>query len=262
MDVKEKIIVVTGGASGIGEALCRRFAKEGARAVAVVDIDEEGARAVAGNIGGLALRCDVSREEDIKAVVEETEEKLGPIDMFCSNAGVLAIGGVDASNEDWERTWSINVMAHVYAARAMIPRMIGRGGGYLLQTSSAAGLLSQIGSAPYSVTKHAAVGLAENIAITYGDQGIKVSVVCPQAVRTPMVVGNEDGVASVDGLMEPDVLADAVIEGLADERFLILPHPEVKEYMQRKTADYDRWLQGMRRLQQRFLAGGALKKES
>lgn len=257
MQVTDKVIVVTGGASGIGRALCLRFHQEGAKAVTVVDIDEQGARAAADEIGGLAIKCDVRKEEDIINVVKQTEEKSGPIDMFCSNAGIAIAGCIEPSNEDWQRIWEINVMAHVYAARAVIPGMIERGGGYLLNTASAAGLLSQIGSAPYSVTKHAAVGLAENLAITYGDQGIKVSVLCPQAVRTGMTLDG-GGVAAVDGLMEPEQLADSVMDALAQERFLILPHPEVRTYMERKVSDYDRWLEGMRRLQKRFLGGQAL----
>jgi NAD(P)-dependent dehydrogenase (short-subunit alcohol dehydrogenase family) len=249
---------VTGGASGIGRALCRRFAQEGAKAITVVDINEEEAKAVAHEINGFAIKCDVRKEDEIIDVVGQTEEKIGPIDMFCSNAGIIIMGCVEILNEDWQRIWQINVMAQIYAAKAVIPRMIERGGGYLLNTASAAGLLSQIGSAPYSVTKHAAVGLAETLAITYGDQGIKVSVICPQAVRTAMT-GDDGGVAAVDGLMEPEQVADSVMEGLAEERFLILPHPEVQTYMERKVSDYDRWLNGMRRLQKRYLEGQALK---
>jgi NAD(P)-dependent dehydrogenase (short-subunit alcohol dehydrogenase family) len=254
MEVKGKVAVVTGGASGIGRALCRRFAREGAKAVIVADVDEAGAKAVADGITGASVTCDVRREEDIIRLVRFTEERFGPIDLFCSNAGIIVLGGVDVDNESWQRIWEINVMAHVYASRAVIPGMIERGGGALLITASAAGLLSQIGSAPYSVTKHAAVGLAENIAITYGDQGIKVFALCPQAVRTEMT-RQGGGVAALDGLMEPDQLAEAVIDGFRREEFLILPHPEVRKYMQRKTDDYDRWLQGMRRLQARFRRG-------
>lgn len=250
MQVADKVIVVTGGASGIGRALCIRFAREGAKAVTVADIDEEGAKAVAREIDGLGIKCDVTKEMEIIHVIRETEEKAGPIDIFCSNAGIIVGGGVEAPNEAWQRIWEVNVMAHIYAARAVIPGMIERGGGYLLNTCSAAGLLSQIGSAPYSVSKHAAVGLAENIAITYGDVGIKVSVICPQAVRTAMTRGG-GGVAAVDGMIEPEQVADDVIEAMAEERFLILPHPQVRTYMERKVSDYDRWLQGMRRLQER-----------
>jgi NAD(P)-dependent dehydrogenase (short-subunit alcohol dehydrogenase family) len=258
MEVKGKIVIVTGGASGIGRALCRRFAREGAEAVIVADVDEAGAQTVAAGLRGASVVCDVREEEDIIRLVRTTEERFGPIDLFCSNAGIIVPGGVDADNDGWQRIWEINVMAHVYAARAVIPGMIARGGGAFLITASAAGLLSQIGSAPYSVTKHAALGLAENIAITYGDQGIKVFALCPQAVRTEMT-RQGGGVAALDGLMEPEQPAEAVVDGLRREEFLILPHPEVRKYMQRKTADYDRWLQGMRRLQSRFHAGESLK---
>jgi len=254
MKVADKVIVVTGGASGIGRALCRRFAREGAKAVSVVDINEVGAKAVADEISGLAIPCDVRKEEEIINVVKQTEEKSGPIDLFCSNAGIMVPGVIEATTESWQRIWEINVMAHVHAARAVIPGMIERGGGYLLNTSSAAGLLSQIGSAPYSVTKHAAVGLAENLAITYGHKGIRVSVLCPQAVLTEMT-RNGGGVAAVDGMIEPEQVADSVIEALAEERFLILPHPEVQTYMERKVSDYDRWIRGMQRLQDRFFPG-------
>jgi NAD(P)-dependent dehydrogenase (short-subunit alcohol dehydrogenase family) len=259
MEIARKVVVVTGGASGIGKALCRRFANEGAKAVVVADVHEALAKAVAHEIEGAAFICDVSKEQDVIRLVRFTEETYGSIDLFCSNAGVLTMGGIECPNEQWQRIWEINVLAHVFVGRAVIPGMIKRGGGAIMITSSAAGLLSQIGSTPYSVTKHAAVGLAENLAITYGDQGIKVFALCPQAVRTDMV-GPDGGVAAVDGLMEPEQLAEAVIKGLGREEFLILPHPEVRIYMQRKTADYDRWLRGMRRLQMRFAAGDPLKK--
>lgn len=252
MDLKDKIIVVTGAASGIGRALCVRFAAEGAKAIACADLDEAGARATAGMVAGRAFRTDVSREADIAVLIETVEAEMGPIDLFCSNAGIGIGGGAATPNEDWQRIWDVNVMAHVWAARHLAPRMAARGGGYLLNTASAAGLLSQIGSAPYAVTKHAAVGLAEWLAITHGDQGIKVSVLCPQAVRTAMTASNPEGVASIDGMMEPEQLADTVVASLEKEEFLILPHPEVLQYMRNKTADYDRWLGGMRKLNRRF----------
>lgn len=257
MELKDKVAVVTGGAHGIGEALCKRFANEGARAVVVVDLDGDGASAVASDIGGRAFTADVANEEDIKKVVDRTLEDFGHIDLFCSNAGIgVADEGhaASASNEGWEKIWQINVMAHVYAARAVLPSMIARGEGYLLNTASAAGLLSQIGSAPYAVTKHAAVAFAESLAITHGDDGITVSVLCPQAVRTAMTAGTDGGgVAGGDGMLEPEDVAQTVIEGLRSEQFLILPHPDVLEYMRRKTSDYDRWLSGMRRLRNRFV---------
>lgn len=255
MEVGDRIVVVTGAASGIGRALARRFAAEGARSVVVADLDADGVTAVAGEIGGVARPTDVSDPEAVTELIEATEREQGPIDLFCSNAGIGIEGGAEVPDEGWERIWKINVQAHVSAARILVPKMLARGGGYLLNTASAAGLLTQIGSAPYSVTKHAAVAFAEWLSITHGDQGLKVSVLCPQAVRTAMTAGTENGgVAGVDGMMEPEELAGSVIEGLRAERFLILPHPEVAEYMRRKTADYDRWLRGMRRLQERFAA--------
>jgi NAD(P)-dependent dehydrogenase (short-subunit alcohol dehydrogenase family) len=253
MDVRDKTVVVTGAASGIGRALARRFAAEGAAHVVAADRDHDGALVVAEEIGGSAASTDVSREADIVELIDHTETTVGPIDLFCSNAGVLSIGGVEQPDEGWRRSLDINVMAHVWAARHLVPRIIDRGHGYLLNTASAAGLLIQIGSAPYTVTKHAAVGFAEWLSITYGEQGLGVSVLCPQAVETKMTTGIEGGgVAGVDGMLSPEAVADAVIDGLAEERFLILPHPEVAEYERRKVADRDRWIAGMRRLQARF----------
>ena len=259
MKLEGKHVVVTGGAAGIGRALARKFNAEGARGVVVADLDGSGAKAVASEIGGIGVGLDVSDESQVRELVARAESEYGPIDLFCSNAGIAIHGGVEVPDEDWSRIWNINLMSHVYAARAVLPGMIERGEGYLLNTASAAGLLTQIGSAPYAVTKHAAVALAEWLAITHGDQGIKVSVLCPQAVRTAMTAGNEDGgVAGVDGMIEPDELAESVIEGLANESFLILPHPVVADYIKRKAGDYDRWLSGMRRLNARF--GGQVGK--
>ena len=252
MDIAGKIIVVTGAASGIGRALALRFAVEGAKSVVCADRDEAGARATAAACGGLAFAADVSKEADIQRLIEDVERDVGPIDLFCSNAGIGVGGGAETPNDAWQRIWDINVMAHVWAARHLVPRMIARGGGYLMNTASAAGLLSQIGSAPYAVTKHAAVGLAEWLALTHGDDGIRVSVLCPQAVRTAMTAGNPDGVASVDGMIEPEAVAEACIRAIEAEDFLILPHPEVLEYMRRKTGDYNRWIGGMRKLQRRY----------
>lgn len=252
MRVQDKIVVVTGGASGIGRAMARRFAAEGAAHVAVVDMNEDGAKVLAEEIGGSFRKVDVSVEEQVVALIDETESNAGPIDLFCSNAGIGGGQGLDSTDEQWQRIWEVNVMSHVYAARHLVPKMIPRGGGYLLSTASAAGLLSQIGSVTYAVTKHAAVALAEWISITHGNDGIKVSVLCPQAVRTAMTAGRDGSVASLDGMLEPEQVADSVIEALDEERFLVLPHPEVLEYMQRKTSDYDRWLNGMRRLQDRY----------
>ncbi|MEO2035053.1 MAG: SDR family oxidoreductase [Planctomycetaceae bacterium] len=255
MKLRDKIAIVTGAASGIGKALCERFRKEGAAGVVAVDINENGAQAVAESVGGIAFGADVANEPDIERVVDETEKRYGRIDVFVSNAGIFVRDPshvASASNEDWERIWRINVMAHVYAARAVLPRMIAQGSGYLLNTASAAGLLSQIGSAPYSVTKHAAVGFAESLSIAHHDDGIRVSVLCPQAVRTGMTTGTDGGVAGLDGMLEADDVCDAVIQTMDKESFLVLPHPEVLTYIQRKSADYDRWLRGMRRLRDKM----------
>jgi NAD(P)-dependent dehydrogenase (short-subunit alcohol dehydrogenase family) len=252
MQVKDRIVVVTGAASGIGRALAQRFAREGAKLVVCSDINADGVKAVAEEVGGIAFVTDVSKEADIQAMIEAVETQHGPIDLFCSNAGVGYGGGAEAPDARWQKIWEINVMAHVWAARHLVPRMAARGGGYLLNTASAAGLLSQVGSAPYAVTKHAAVALAEWLSLTHGDQGIKVSVLCPQAVRTAMTAGNPDGVASVDGMLEPEDAAEACVRAIEAETFLVLPHPQVLEYMRRKTADYDRWLGGMRKLNRRY----------
>lgn len=264
MHVKDKVVVVTGGADGIGAALARRFAREGARVVVVADRNGEGARAVAAEIGGEAVTLDVSDGQAMAAMVADIEARHGGVDLFCSNAGV---GGGDpdrrnaasSPDTDWLRAWEVNVMAHVHAARAVIPGMQARGGGYLLNTASAAGLLSQIGGAVYSTTKHAAIGFAESLAITHGDQGIKVSVLCPQGVDTAML--RQGDAASqpqnLDGVLTPDEVAESVVQGLAAETFVILPHPVVLTYMQRKAADYDRWLGGMRRLRARMFGDAA-----
>jgi len=253
MKLEGKCVVVTGGASGIGAALARRFAAEHARGVVVGDVQDAALRAVAEEVDGAAVHCDVTDEAQVRMLVDTAEERYGPIDLFCSNAGIVLPGGEDSSDRDWERSLGVNVMAHVYAARALVPRMIERGGGYLLHTASAAGLLTQIGSATYSVTKHAALAFAEWLAITYGEQGLTVSVLAPQAVNTAMTAGIPDGgVAGVDGMLEPEAVASAVVDGLDAESFLILPHPEVLEYFRRKAADYDRWIRGMQRLQGRY----------
>jgi NAD(P)-dependent dehydrogenase (short-subunit alcohol dehydrogenase family) len=253
MKIEGAHIVVTGGASGIGAALARRFVHEGARAVVVADVQDDALHDVAQDIGATALRCDVTDEGDINALVDNAEAAHGPIDLFCSNAGIAVLGSEELDDELWRRSIDVNVMAHVWAARALVPRMLDRGGGYLLQTASAAGLLTQLGSAPYSVTKHAVVAFAEWLSITYGERGLSVSVLAPQAVRTAMTAGIPGGgVAGVDGMIEPHDVADAVVAGLESETFLILPHPQVLEYFRRKASDYDRWLAGMRRLQTRY----------
>src|SRR5580704_12152173 len=257
MQIKDKVVIVTGGADGIGRALCRRFASEGAAGVIVADIELAGAEAVAKEIGAAAVKTDVAHEADVRALVEQAIGRYGRVDIFCSNAGVILSGGEETPDADWQRIWEINVLAHVHAARAALPGMLARGEGYFLQTISAAGLLSMIGSATYAVTKHASLGFAEWLAITYGDRGIRVSAVCPQGVRTGVLLDSDTGPANFlrGTAVEPEDVADVVIRGLEDERFLILPHPEVAEYFRNKAGDYERWLRGMRKLQREIGAG-------
>ena len=259
MELQGKVAVVTGAASGIGRACAAAFAREGARLV-VADLDGDATKAVADELGALGVAADVAVEADIQHLVAEAESQLGPIDLFHSNAGIGVHGGIDAPDEEWDRIWKVNTMAHVYAARAVLPSMLERGEGYLVSTASAAGLLTQIGNASYSVTKHAAVALAEWLAVTYGDRGIRVSCLCPQGVNTNMLRGagrdaidaaSASAVKAGGDVLEPEAVADVVVQAIRDETFLILPHPEVATYFQRKAADYDRWLGGMRRLQAR-----------
>jgi len=251
MELADKHVVVTGGGNGIGRALCRRFAAEGARAIVVADLDGDGARAVASEIGATAVQLDVSVENEVVGLVETAIRTNGPIDLFCANAGIITSGGLDDSNEQWDRIIGVNLLAHVYAARALIPGFVARGEGYLLHTASAAGLLTGIGQLPYSVTKHGVVALAEWLSITYGDAGVKVSCLCQQDVRTNILMsgGDDESNFLLPGSKAPEEVAEVVVEGLRDERFLILPHPEVAEYFRRKADDYDRWLKGMRRMQ-------------
>jgi NAD(P)-dependent dehydrogenase (short-subunit alcohol dehydrogenase family) len=277
MRVAGKVVVITGAAGGIGSALARRFAREGARAICLSDrADPSGPSGSAGSSGSsgpsgglealagevraagaaaLVVPADVAVEGEVRELVAAAERELGPVDLFCANAGVASGDGLDAADDAWAAAWSVNVLAHVYAARAVLPGMVDRGGGYLLTTCSAAGLLTAPGDAPYTVTKHAAVAFAEWLALTYGGAGLRVSALCPQGVRTPMLTeGLDDGnaaarfVAAAGAIMEPDEVAGAVVDGLAAERFLILPHPEVAEYQRRKAADPDRWLAGIRRM--------------
>ena len=252
MDLKGKIIVITGAANGIGRAMAIRFAAEGAKKIICADINEERVNEISTKIKGKAHKIDVSREADISDLIETTEKEVGPIDLYCSNAGISIAGGVEVDDQSWQKIWNVNLMAHVWAARNLVPRMTKRGGGYILNTASAAGLLNQVGSAPYGVTKHAAIGLAEWMAMSYCDQGIKVSVLCPQAVRTQMTRGHEDHVASIDGMLTTEEVAECCVDGLHKETFLILPHPQVKGYMQNKTKNYDRWIAGMQKLNRRF----------
>jgi NAD(P)-dependent dehydrogenase (short-subunit alcohol dehydrogenase family) len=257
MQIADKVVVVTGGSNGIGRALAERFVRAGARGVCIADVDEAEGQKVAAACGARFVACDVRKEEQVVQLVHEAEKAFGPVDLFCGNAGigVADVNGnvAGASNADWTRIWEINVMAHVLAARALLPSMIERRSGYFLITASAAGLLSQIGSAAYSVTKHAAVAFAESLSIAHGEQGIGVSVLCPQGVLTNMTRGQGDTPQSTDGMLQPEDVAECVLQGLKDERFLILPHPQVLTYMQRKTADYDRWIRGMQRFRQKFV---------
>ncbi|WP_375688083.1 SDR family oxidoreductase [Pseudooceanicola sp. LIPI14-2-Ac024] len=261
MRFRDTSAIVTGGASGIGAALARALAAEGAK-VAVADLIADGAEAVAAEIGGIAMRCDVRDRAQIAALIESAEAAHGPVDLMCSNAGIA--NGVDTSFANaagadpaaWQMAWEVNVMAHVHAASLLLPGMLARGSGQFLHTVSAAGLLSQIGSAPYSTTKHAAVGFAENLAISHHSKGIRVSILCPQGVDTPMLDGmgggGREGPQAGDGLLSAEAVAAAALDGLAEGRFLILPHEQVREYMQRKTADYERWIGGMAKLQNRL----------
>ncbi|MDX2205410.1 MAG: SDR family NAD(P)-dependent oxidoreductase [Hyphomicrobiaceae bacterium] len=253
MQLQGKTIVITGAAAGIGAALARRFARESPRGIVVADLAaaHAGLEAVANDVGGIAVACDVSREEDIKAVVAAANAKFGPVDVFISNAGIGRGGHENASDADWDASWRIHVLAHVFAARAVLPGMLARGEGYLVNTASAAGLLASMGSAPYGVTKHAAVALAEHFAIQYGDKGIRVSCLCPQAVDTALFRNSKDSAAAVDGIATPEAVADEVVRAMDGEEFLILSHPDVRGYMARKAADPDRWLAGMRKLRAR-----------
>ena len=254
MKVTSKVCVVTGAAAGIGRALAARFVQEGAEAVVAADIAGD-LEASAAEIGAHAKRIDVGTDAGIEELIEQTEDQFGPIDLFVANAGIGgAPGGPEVPDDEWQKIWEINVMQHVWIARHMVPRWTERGGGYLLTTASAAGLLSNLGTAPYTVTKHAAVGLAEWLAITYRDDNIGVSVLCPQGVRTAMTEGDHPAVTNVvaHGLVEPDDVADAVMAGLEAESFHILPHPQVAEYVAHKGQDIESWLEAMRRLQRKF----------
>lgn len=271
--VEGKVVVVTGGGSGIGAAVCRRLRAEGARAVVVADRDDGAADRVAAEVDGLAVATDVTDEAAVVRLVERAEAEAGPIDLFCSNAGVLLLDpdphdAASATDEQWQLGWQVHVMAHVYAARATIPRFRARGGGYLLHTVSAAGLLTQPGGGVYATTKHAAIGFAEHVAITHAGDGVKVSVLCPQAVDTAMIRDLDPApgtaahpaaaaaqAAALDGVLTPEQVADEVVRGLERESFLILPHPQVLTYLRRKGEDYDRWIAGMARLRAGLLGG-------
>jgi NAD(P)-dependent dehydrogenase (short-subunit alcohol dehydrogenase family) len=262
MQIRDRVVVVTGGGGGIGAGMARAFAASGAKAVVVADLDAAAADAVAADIGAgsrtasFAMRVDVGHEPDVQTLVRRVEDEFGGIDLFCANAGIMVAGGIDVPDEDWDRIWRVNVKSHIYAARAVIPGMVERGGGYLLHTASAAGLLTQLGAAPYAVTKHAVVAFAEWVAITYADRGVKVSCLCPQAVETAMTgpLGRMErptakGSAASDGVLQPADVAEVVLAALEAEQFLVLPHPQVATYEQRRATDRDRWLRGMQRAQ-------------
>ena len=256
MHLSDRVVVVTGAAAGIGRAMARRFADEGARGVVVADLDGAGAQEVANAIGDRALgvATDVADEAQVADLVARAQDAFGPIDLFCANAGVASGSDEASPDAEWDLALAVNVRAHVYAARRLLPAWLERGEGYFLATASAAGLLTQIGSAPYAVSKHAAVAFAEWLSVTYGDRGIRVSCLCPMGVRTAMTAGDglaTDIVATAGSMLEPEDVAAAVVEGLHEERFLILPHPEVMTFLRRKVDDHERWLAGMRRLQAR-----------
>jgi NAD(P)-dependent dehydrogenase (short-subunit alcohol dehydrogenase family) len=253
VEIRGRVVVVTGGGGGIGGALCRRFAADGARHVVVSDIDPESAQAVAAEIGGTAVPADVTVESQVARLVRGTLEAYGRIDIYCSNAGIAFGGGPEASDEAWRKSWDVHVMAHVYAARALLPGMRERGEGYIVGTISAAALLNHILAAPYAVTKAAGLSFFEWLAIAYHEEGIRVSALCPQGVRTAMLTQEGERNFLTAGALTPEEVAGAVVEALRDERFLILPHPEVGEFFARKASDYDRWLRGMRRLRDRIL---------
>ncbi|GIJ39694.1 SDR family oxidoreductase [Micromonospora andamanensis] len=263
MNLTDRVAVITGGAGGIGAALARRFAAEGAAALVLADLDGAAVEAVADAVGPLArgVAVDVTDEEQVRALVADTERRYGRIDVFCANAGVSTGGGVEVDDAGWERSWRVNVLAHVYAARAALPAMLARGSGYLLHTCSAAGVLTAVGDAAYTTTKHAAVGFAEWLSVTYRDQGIRVSALCPQGVDTAMLAdGLAAGhlgarvIAASGAVLSPDDVAAAAVAGMAEERFLILPHPEVADYARRRAEDPDGWQSGLRKLVRRLRA--------
>lgn len=253
MKLHNKVIIITGAANGIGKALAQRFAKEAPKQLILADIDRESLEKISAEIPmATAFPCDIGTEEGVQRLVNSTLEEHGAIDLFCGNAGILRLGGVNTSEADFQKVWDINVQSHIWAARAALPSMLERGEGYFLITASAAGLLTQLGSLSYSVSKHAALSIAEWLAVTHGHQGIKVSALCPQAVESNMTAGSDGSVAGIDGMLPAETVADCVAQGLENEEFLILPHANVKQYFQNKANDYERWLGGMQKLQKQF----------
>ena len=249
MDIRNKVAIVTGGASGIGRSIARRFAADGARAVVVADLDLERAQAVASEINGLAVRCDVSQEADIQALVATTREHYGQVDAYISNAGILGrMGGLDLEDALWNKMWEVHSMAHLWAARAVVPDMVARAEGFFMVTASAAGLLTIVGSPALVVGKHAAGAFAEWLRIAYGRKGVQVACLCPQSVQTDMTAGTDGGSAAVNGILAPEVVAQEVVTTMENGKFLVLPHPEVAQYFRNKGQDYERWIGGMQKM--------------
>ena len=250
MEIENKVIVVTGGSGGIGKAMASRFIHENAKFVILLDINFDNSESENNNL--ISKICDVTNEKEITRIIDEINLEFGLIDIFCSNAGIMSLGNEQTSIEDWNKNWNLHVMSHVFAAKKLIPEMLTRGSGYFVNTSSAAGLLSHIDSVTYSTTKHAAIGFAEWIAITYGKQGIGVSILCPQAVETAMTIGRENEVSALDGMMKPDQVALDVIKAIKEETFLISPHEQVLGYFQNKANNYSRWIGGMQKLRKKL----------
>ena len=250
MKIKNKVVVVTGGSGGIGLAMARSFLNENAKVVILLDINFDNFETKNNNL--ISKNCDVTNEKELTQIINEINNEYGLIDIFCSNAGMLSLGNEQSPIEDWNKSWNLHVMSHVFAAKKLIPEMLKRGSGYFVNTSSAAGLLSHIDSVTYSTTKHAAIGFAEWIAITYGKQGIGVSILCPQAVETAMTKGRENEVSALDGMMKPTQVALDVIKAIKEETFLISPHEQVLGYFQNKANNYSRWIGGMQKLRQKL----------
>ena len=259
MEVENKRVIITGSANGIGSSLSRAFKNRDVESMILVDLDELNNTKLSNEVGGIPYKADVGSEDDIIKLVEFAKQEMGGIDIFCSNAGISGAGGLlNTSNEDWSNIWNVNVMSHIHAAKHTLPIMLEQGSGYFMNTASAAGLLTQLGAAGYSVTKSAAVSFAEWLKITYGERGIGVSCLCPQGVRTSMVEDAPEivgSLVSIDGLLEPDVVANEVIECIEKDQFLITPHPEVLEYMKIKASDPDRWINGMQSLTTQLIEG-------
>ena len=250
MEINNKVVVITGGAGGIGLAIAKAFLLEDPKIIVLADISFENFNFKNDKV--INKQCNVSNQTDLNNLINEVNQEFGLIDIFCSNAGVLSLGSEQSSNEDWDKNWNLHVMSHVFASKKLIPDMLKRGSGYFINTASAAGLLSHIDSATYSTTKHAAIGFAEWLAITYGKKGIGVSILCPQAVKTAMIKGRENEVSALDGMMKPETVAIEVVKAIKNDIFLISPHSEVVGYFQNKANNYARWIGGMQKLRSRL----------